>query len=115
MCRSGVQARLGTAAALLADCRRAGAAFGRARNIFTVTESVPWSRWLGFYGTADLHSLHSLHGKSLRRTALVTGSPFLESPVLCPVESGFGGGGGLVFIGRSRRFFWSDGRMLTSL
>ncbi|WP_372412085.1 hypothetical protein [Streptomyces luteireticuli] len=63
LCRSLAQARLGTAAALLADRRRAEAAFDRAHDTLTHSQPVPRPRWLGFYGTADLHSLH---GKSLR-------------------------------------------------
>ncbi|MEX2985587.1 hypothetical protein [Streptomyces sp. C36] len=63
LCRSLAHARLGTAAALLADRRRAEGAFDRAHDSLATTEKIPRPRWLGFYGTADLHSLH---GKALR-------------------------------------------------
>lgn len=63
LCRSLAHARIGTAAALLTDRRRAEAAFDRAHETLTATQSIPRPRWLGFYGTADLYSLH---GKALR-------------------------------------------------
>ncbi|MGW2599522.1 hypothetical protein [Streptomyces klenkii] len=64
LCRSLAHARLGTAAALLTDRRRAEGAFDRAHETLTTSQpALPRPRWLGFYGTADLYSLH---GKALR-------------------------------------------------
>lgn len=63
LCRSLAHARLGTAAALLADRRRSEAAFDRAHDALTSSQAFPRPGWLGFYGPADLHSLH---GKALR-------------------------------------------------
>ncbi|MGA5135141.1 hypothetical protein ACPCTO_35725 [Streptomyces olivoreticuli] len=63
LCRSLAHARLGTAAALLADRRRSEAAFDRAHDTLTTSQNGTRPGWLGFYGLADLHSLH---GKALR-------------------------------------------------